>query len=95
METCLFFYEVQNRKIFIKTKNKKPKLLVPTPNNNKQNRPSMLWIHGCRYVTGFSSMILIFRARSLVEKYNTLVISPSYDISLPNSTIGVLFSSYL
>ena len=57
------------------------KLIVLEPENRKEKRPGILWIHGGGYVTGMASMVVFSCGRLLGEKLDAIVISPEYTLA--------------
>lgn len=74
---------INKRIVKIKTqKGNKLSLLILSNKNNSGYAPGILWIHGGGYFTGMKEMVYMSRALNLVKKYNAVVISPGYRLSL-------------
>ncbi|MDY4898978.1 MAG: alpha/beta hydrolase [Eubacteriales bacterium] len=77
----------RTNKIIIPAGDTRLKLLILTPRDKKENhdsvcsRTGVLWIHGGGYVTGMASMVYMSRAKDLVRKYGSVVISPAYRLA--------------
>lgn len=68
------------RKVRIPSKGGSMKLLVLAPESG-ENRPGVLWIHGGGYVTGMAGMVWMSRAKNLVARFGTVVVSPEYRLA--------------
>lgn len=67
---------------YIDVKNRKMKMILLKPKNNKKLLPGILWIHGGGYALGSASMVHFSKGKSLAKKFGTVVISPNYCTSL-------------
>ena len=74
---------IKKQKITIKTSTGKRLSLIVLSNENQETlSPGILWLHGGGYYLGMKEMIYMSRAIDLVKKYNAVVISPGYSLSL-------------
>lgn len=74
---------IKKQKIAIKTSTGKRLSLIVLSNKNQETlSPGILWLHGGGYYIGMKEMIYMSRAIDLVKKYNAVVISPGYSLSL-------------
>ena len=74
---------IKKQKITIKTSTGKRLSLIVLSNKNQETlSPGILWLHGGGYYLGMKEMIYMSRAIDLVKKYNAVVISPGYSLSL-------------
>ena len=80
--------------IKLESEKRKLNLLVLKPEKTVKNPPGVLWIHGGGYLTGFKEMVYFSRAKSLVEKFGAVVISPGYRLSFQKPFPAALEDCY-
>lgn len=68
---------MKRKVIYINSDNRKMKVIMLSPTNNKLN-PGILWIHGGGYYEGMASMIYFSKGSSIAKKFNAVVLSPEY-----------------
>lgn len=89
------YYEVY--KEYIKSNDKKIKILIVKPVQNKKDikdTPGILWLHGGGYATGMAEMLYFTRAISLVKKYGAVLVVPNYTLSIKKPYPYALYDCY-
>ncbi|MBQ8234769.1 MAG: alpha/beta hydrolase fold domain-containing protein [Bacilli bacterium] len=89
------YFEVY--KEYIKSNDKKIKILIVKPIKNKKDvkdTPGILWLHGGGYATGMAEMLYFTRAISLVKKYGAVLVVPNYTLSIKKPYPYALYDCY-
>ncbi len=56
-------------------------VIVMAPEQETDNAPGVLWIHGGGYVTGLKEMVYMSLAVDLVRRFGAVVVSPGYRLA--------------
>ena len=82
------------RKIKMDCNNRRPALLVLSPEDGGKNAPGVLWIHGGGYITGMKEMVYMSRGVDLVKNFGAVVVSPGYRLAICNPYPAALDDCY-